>query len=288
MAKQRRARGKVNPGRSEEPALSSGASLDGLAILDAGGTYVFVNEDHARIYGYDNPRDLIGQTWKKLYGVDELRRFEQEIMPAFRRTGRWHGEAAGLRRDGFDLSSGGLTRSDPGCQPRLRRPRRHGAQAGRETAADALRESEERFRTLADTAPCAIFIYQGTPSATPTRRPPPSPATAAPGAGEDRPSGRSVHPDHSDDPRPGPAEGPRAAKGGPCPRATRSRSSGRTARCAGSTTRPASSSSTGSPAILGHGLRRHRAQARRGADQEPRVPRRPDRACRTGCCSPTA
>jgi diguanylate cyclase (GGDEF)-like protein/PAS domain S-box-containing protein len=28
-------------------------------------------------------------------------------------------------------------------------------------ALDALRESEERFRTLADTAPCAIFIYQG-------------------------------------------------------------------------------------------------------------------------------
>ncbi len=31
----------------------------------------------------------------------------------------------------------------------------------RKLALDALRESEERFRTLADTAPCAIFIYQG-------------------------------------------------------------------------------------------------------------------------------
>jgi diguanylate cyclase (GGDEF)-like protein/PAS domain S-box-containing protein len=31
----------------------------------------------------------------------------------------------------------------------------------RKMALDALRESEERFRTLADTAPCAIFIYQG-------------------------------------------------------------------------------------------------------------------------------
>ena len=27
---------------------------------------------------------------------------------------------------------------------------------------DALRESETRFRALAETAPCAIFIYQGT------------------------------------------------------------------------------------------------------------------------------
>ncbi len=31
----------------------------------------------------------------------------------------------------------------------------------RKRAADALQESEERFRTLAETAPCAIFIYQG-------------------------------------------------------------------------------------------------------------------------------
>ena len=31
----------------------------------------------------------------------------------------------------------------------------------RKRAADALRESEARFRTLAETAPCAIFIYQG-------------------------------------------------------------------------------------------------------------------------------
>jgi diguanylate cyclase (GGDEF)-like protein/PAS domain S-box-containing protein len=31
----------------------------------------------------------------------------------------------------------------------------------RKRAADALRESEAKFRTLADTVPCAIFIYQG-------------------------------------------------------------------------------------------------------------------------------
>jgi diguanylate cyclase (GGDEF)-like protein/PAS domain S-box-containing protein len=39
---------------------------------------------------------------------------------------------------------------------------RHVAAAiDRKRAADALRESEEKFRTLADTAPAAIFIYQG-------------------------------------------------------------------------------------------------------------------------------
>ena len=60
-------------------------------------------------------------------------------------------------------------------------------------------------------------------------------------------------------------------------RATSSRSCAGTARSAGSTSRPAPSSSAGRPAALGHRLRRHRAQAGRGADQEPRLPRRPHR-----------
>jgi len=55
---------------------------------------------------------------------------------------------------------GGFTESD---QEILTFVSRHVAAAvDRKSAADALRESEERFRTLADTAPCAIFIYQGT------------------------------------------------------------------------------------------------------------------------------
>lgn len=76
------------------------ASMDGMAILDGNGTYVYLNQAHADIYGYDSPGLLIGKSWKSLYHDDELNRFENFIMPLFQQTGSWRGEVVGRRRDG--------------------------------------------------------------------------------------------------------------------------------------------------------------------------------------------
>src|SRR5262245_11629408 len=81
-------------------AAAMRASLDGMAILDAEGRYIFLNEAHARVYGYERPEDLIGKPWTTLYSAGELVRFEREIMPAFWKAGRWRGEAMGRRSDG--------------------------------------------------------------------------------------------------------------------------------------------------------------------------------------------
>lgn len=76
------------------------ASLDGMAILDQEGKYTYLNEAHAQIYGYKSHKELVGKTWKILYSPSELKRFENDIMPAFWKAGRWRGEAMGLRQDG--------------------------------------------------------------------------------------------------------------------------------------------------------------------------------------------
>jgi PAS domain S-box-containing protein len=83
-------------GRSEAMALS----VDGMAILNRDGEYVYVNEAHARIYGYAGSDELVGKTWKILYDNGELRRFETEIMPRFWEDGTWRGEAVGRKKDG--------------------------------------------------------------------------------------------------------------------------------------------------------------------------------------------
>ena len=97
--------------------LAMESAPDGMAILDQDGRYVYLNDAHVKIHGYDRAEELRGQTWKALYGPEELRRLEQEIMPLFWRQGRWRGEAVGRRRDGslFDqevslaaIKSGGL------------------------------------------------------------------------------------------------------------------------------------------------------------------------------------
>ncbi len=76
------------------------ASMDGMAVLDAEGRYIYLNEAHAHVYGYDSPQDLVGKSWKTLYDPKELSRFETHIMPEFFKKGHWRGEAVGKRRDG--------------------------------------------------------------------------------------------------------------------------------------------------------------------------------------------
>ncbi|MCI4354819.1 MAG: PAS domain-containing protein, partial [Thermoplasmata archaeon] len=104
MAKGNRGHDSLELGHGEEALRQQlqamAAAMDGMAILDPRGNYSFLNEAHARIYGYDSPAELIGRSWKTLYDGDELRRFEAEIMPAFWRAGRWRGEARGRRKNG--------------------------------------------------------------------------------------------------------------------------------------------------------------------------------------------
>jgi diguanylate cyclase (GGDEF)-like protein/PAS domain S-box-containing protein len=120
------------------------ASLDGMAVLDASQEFVFVNEAHAHLYGYDSPDELVGKTWRVLYGPEELSRLERDVIPVLFGEGRWSGEAVGRRRDGTEfpqelslsvLESGGLV-----CVVR--------DIAQRRKAEEALRESEEKYRAI--------------------------------------------------------------------------------------------------------------------------------------------
>uniref|UniRef100_UPI003742152B bacterio-opsin activator domain-containing protein n=1 Tax=Haloplanus aerogenes TaxID=660522 RepID=UPI003742152B len=89
--------------------------IDGIAITDADGEYLYVNDTHADLYGYDDADALLGEHWHVCYGEDELARFEEEIIPTLYEEGAWRGEALGRRQDGTtfpqDLS---LTVADDG------------------------------------------------------------------------------------------------------------------------------------------------------------------------------
>ncbi|KAF0219533.1 MAG: response regulator [Geobacteraceae bacterium] len=84
--------------RKQLAAMES--SMDGMAILDKKGNYVYVNHAHAEIFGYDSPDELVGKNWRVLYEEGESRKIEHEIMSLLRLEGKWRGEAVGKRRDG--------------------------------------------------------------------------------------------------------------------------------------------------------------------------------------------
>lgn len=81
-------------------AVAMESTLEGMAILDERERYIYLNAAHVRIYGYDDPEELLGRSWRVLYDDEALQRFDKEIMPALHSDGHWSGEAVGLRSDG--------------------------------------------------------------------------------------------------------------------------------------------------------------------------------------------
>ncbi len=73
-------------------------ATEGIAILDAEGCYVYVNESYADLYGR-SPDDLAGESWEVLYPDEQIERFHEEVLPELDEEGEWTGRSRGLRAD---------------------------------------------------------------------------------------------------------------------------------------------------------------------------------------------
>jgi len=90
------------------------AAIDGIAILKDD-QYIYLNKSHVTLFGYDDPQQLLGQTWRSLYSPEELQRFEREVFPQLMRDKHWQGEAQAIRRDGSTFIEGlSLTLTEDG------------------------------------------------------------------------------------------------------------------------------------------------------------------------------
>jgi len=94
MTERRRAREVIDQAEAME------ASMDGMAILDTDGEYIYANQAHADIYGYDDPDVFLGNTWRMNYESEEIAWFESEVLPTVADGDEWRGEATGTRADG--------------------------------------------------------------------------------------------------------------------------------------------------------------------------------------------
>ncbi|MEM9216703.1 MAG: PAS domain S-box protein [Cyanobacteria bacterium P01_F01_bin.150] len=74
------------------------SSTDSMAILDDG-RFVYLNEAHGALFGYEL-HELMGQSWEKLYSLEEINRIKETAFPILTQTGQWSGEATALRKDG--------------------------------------------------------------------------------------------------------------------------------------------------------------------------------------------
>jgi diguanylate cyclase (GGDEF)-like protein/PAS domain S-box-containing protein len=76
------------------------SSMDGIAIYDETGAYVYANQAYASINGYDGPAELIGKTFRVAYDDKEVERIEQVHFPSLLKGGRWRGELIAKRKNG--------------------------------------------------------------------------------------------------------------------------------------------------------------------------------------------
>lgn len=82
------------------------ASMDGMALLDDQGLFLSLNAAHLSLFGYDQPAELMGASWRTLYDEAEVHRLENDVFPTLTRDQQWQGEAVARRRDGTTFHEG--------------------------------------------------------------------------------------------------------------------------------------------------------------------------------------
>jgi PAS domain S-box-containing protein len=79
-------------------------AVEGIAVLDAEGKYVYLNKAHVELFGFSSEKALLGKSWKILYDADEQQRIANEFMPVMQEKGLVRFEAHGIRYDGKSLT----------------------------------------------------------------------------------------------------------------------------------------------------------------------------------------
>jgi PAS domain S-box-containing protein len=78
--------------------------MEGLALLNADGLYTYMNPAHAALFGFE-VEELIGKSWKELFGPEQQATIEQYHFPFLQVDGYWRGELVGRKKTGelFDV-----------------------------------------------------------------------------------------------------------------------------------------------------------------------------------------
>ncbi len=74
-------------------------SIEGIALLDENGIYIYVNRAHEEMFGYGRG-ELNGKSWTCLYTDKDVKHFVDDIFPIIKSEGFWRGEAMGLDKKG--------------------------------------------------------------------------------------------------------------------------------------------------------------------------------------------
>lgn len=87
----------INNGISSDIIINS--MLDGVAVTDANGNFLQVNQATAKMHGFKSLKELIGKPFFELIAKEDLPKTFELIKKAFK-TGSVSGELTGVKKDG--------------------------------------------------------------------------------------------------------------------------------------------------------------------------------------------
>ena len=80
-------------------------AIDGIGIIKEG-VYIYVNCSYLILFGYEMPNELLDRQWQTVYPPEQIKRFDNEILPHLERERAWRGEAIAIRQDGRTFAQG--------------------------------------------------------------------------------------------------------------------------------------------------------------------------------------
>ena len=83
--------------------LAMDSAINGMAILDAGGKYIYVNSTYARMIGNTNREAMLGKSWREASGPGDTAPVESEVQEALKKHGRWFGPLTVHHSDGTEV-----------------------------------------------------------------------------------------------------------------------------------------------------------------------------------------
>ncbi len=133
-------------------------AVDGIVVTDAKGMIQFVNPAFTAMTGYTS-EEAVGQHTRLLKSGRHLAGFYQELWKTIRSGQAWRGQMINRRKDGTDYHEEMRITPVKGSSGEIERyiAIKHDV-TERRAAGDAIRESEQRFRIMADGCPAPMWV----------------------------------------------------------------------------------------------------------------------------------
>lgn len=84
-------------------ALAMDSAMDGMAIIDSGGCYIYVNTAYASMMGFENFQFMLGKHWQEVVNQRDAGAVVGDIRKALQENGRWFGSLTLHHPDGHAL-----------------------------------------------------------------------------------------------------------------------------------------------------------------------------------------